>query len=322
MKLNIAKLIAVIFIALLYTQMSAQTQNIKLIQEPGVFTTTSLELTEGDYQFEIANQGVGHEVGFVLVPKGKYDAAHHIKEAYVTAAVPAGSSSLTKVVSLSTGEYEYFCPLNPTAKYPLTVADGVKNVKLTQTPGKFQNESVSLGEGQYQFEIINDGVNHEVGFVLVPKGKYDAADHIKAAYVKTPVAPGKSSLTSVVNLSAGEYEYFCPLNPTEKYPLTVSDKVQSVKLTQTPGKFANEVVSLSAGQYQFEIVNDGVNHEVGFVLVPKGKYDAADHIKAAYVKAPVAKGTSSLTDVVTLSAGSYEYFCPLNPTEKYALEVK
>jgi len=96
----------------------------------------------------------------------------------------------------------------------------VENVKLTQTVGKFTTENLTLAPGKYQFEIANSDVDHEVGFVLVPKGKYDAADHIKAAYVKAPVAQGSSSMTSVVDLAAGEYEYFCPLNPTPKYSLT------------------------------------------------------------------------------------------------------
>jgi plastocyanin len=296
-------------------------ENIKLTQIPGEFKTESLTLEEGTYQFEIENEGVDHEVGFVLVPKGKYDAANHIKAAYVIAPAATGKSSMTNIVSLKTGEYEYFCPLNPTEKYSLTVGTP-ESIKLTQVPGKFETESLIVKEGTYQFEIENKGVDHEVGFVLVPKGKYDAANHIKAAYVSAPVATGKSSLTSFVSLEAGEYEYFCPLNPTEKYPLTVSDKVKSIKLTQIPGEFETESLSLKAGQYQFEIANKGVNHEVGFVLVPKGKYDATNHIKAAYVKAPVPTGKSSLTSVVSLEAGEYEYFCPLNPTDKYALTIE
>lgn len=98
-----------------------------------------------------------------------------------------------------------------------------EQVDLTQTTGVFDKTSLSLEKGQYQFNIINDGVDHEVGFVLVPKGKYDQKDHIQTAYVKAPVATGKNSLTSIVNLEAGEYEYFCPLNPTPKYSLTVTN---------------------------------------------------------------------------------------------------
>ena len=82
---------------------------------------------------------------------------------------------------------------------------------------------MTVSEGSYQFEIANEGVGHNVGFVLVPKGMYDASKHIKAAYVKAPVADGSSSMTNIVNLKAGEYEYFCPMNPTPKYSLTVTD---------------------------------------------------------------------------------------------------
>lgn len=203
------------------------------------------------------------------------------------------------------------------------LAAQTQQVDLTQIPGAFKTSELALESGTYQFNIINEGVDHEVGFVLVPKGKYEATDHIKAAYVKAPAAPGKNSLTNEVVLSAGEYEYFCPLNPTEKYSLTVHDKVKTVSLEQRPGVFSKkDKLTLKAGTaYQFQISNQGVDHEVGFVLVPKGKYDAADHIKAAYVKETVATGKKSLTDVLTLEAGEYEYFCPMNPTPKYSLTV-
>lgn len=197
-----------------------------------------------------------------------------------------------------------------------------QQVNLTQQPGIFKTAELELESGSYQFNIINEGVDHEVGFVLVPKGKYEAADHIKEAYVKAPVAPGKNSLTGQLTLAAGEYEYFCPLNPTPKYSLKVHNKVETVRLEQTPGVFNKSNLTLKAGDaYQFEIANQGVDHEVGFVLVPKGKYEMSDHITAAYVKAPVATGKNSLTNVLTLEAGEYEYFCPLNPTPKYNLTV-
>lgn len=202
------------------------------------------------------------------------------------------------------------------------VSAQTQKVDLTQVPGTFKTENLALEAGTYQFNIINESVDHEVGFVLVPKGKYETTDHITAAYVTAPVAEGKNSLTGEVKLAAGEYEYFCPLNPTPKYSLTVHDKVKTVRLEQTPGMFSTENLTLKAGNaYQFQIANQGVDHEVGFVLVPKGKYDMAHHINAAYVKAPVATGKNSLTNVLTLEAGEYEYFCPLNPTPKYSLKV-
>lgn len=220
MKTNILKMLALVLISFSFLQVDAQVQNVTLEQTDGAFVVQALTLSPGDYQFEIANNGVDREVGFVLVPKGKYDAADHIKAAYVKSPVATDKSSKTDVVTLSAGEYEYFCPLNPTPKYTLTVS-AIETVKLTQVPGEFETKNITLAEGQYEFEIANSSVDHEVGFVLVPKGKYDAADHIKAAYVKAPVATGKSSKTNVVTLTAGEYEYFCPLNPTPKYTLTV-----------------------------------------------------------------------------------------------------
>ncbi len=96
-------------------------QTIQLEQTKGAFTQQSLTLDKCSYVFEIANNGVGHDVGFVLAPKGKTDQAHHIKEAYVTQVVATGEKQLTGTVSLEPGEYVYFCPLNPTPEYTLIV---------------------------------------------------------------------------------------------------------------------------------------------------------------------------------------------------------
>lgn len=212
---------AMLFFFTLLNVSNAQLSNITLDQTPGEFTIKSLTLSPGDYQFEIANNGVDHEVGFVLAPKGKTDAANHIKEAYVKAPAKPNTSSMTNVVSLAEGDYVYFCPLNPTEHYNLTVKSPVKNIKLEQTVGAFSTTSLDLKAGKYQFEIVNNGVDHEVGFVVAPKGKTDQANHITEAYVKAPVKDGSSSMTNVVNLTRGEYVYFCPLNPTKEYSLTV-----------------------------------------------------------------------------------------------------
>jgi len=216
-----SKLLFTTIVALCFNYATAQVELINLEQTAGVFTTESVNLAEGQYQFNISNNNVGHDVGFVLVPKGKYSAENHIKDAYVKAPVKNGLKSLTSVVNLEAGEYEYFCPMNPTPKYSLTVHEGVDNLKLSQVDGAFKVQSLTVSEGLYQFEIGNSGVDHEVGFVLVPKGKYSQENHIQEAYVKAAVPNGKSSMTNIVNLKAGEYEYFCPLNPTPKYSLTV-----------------------------------------------------------------------------------------------------
>ena len=219
MKKGLSSLVAMLFLSI--TISIAQVQEVALEQTKGKFNTESLTLTPGEYQFNVSNAGVDHEVGFVLVPAGQYEMTDHIKEAYVSAPVPTGKNSLTSVVNLEPGTYEYFCPMNPTPKYTLTVVDGVEKIRLGQVPGTFKVKSLTVAEGSYQFEIANNGVDHEVGFVLVPKGKYNATDHIKAAYVTAPVADGSTSLTGIVELAKGEYEYFCPLNPTDKFSLSV-----------------------------------------------------------------------------------------------------
>ena len=101
-----------------------------------------------------------------------------------------------------------------------------------------------------------------------------------------------------------------------------AQKVETVKLTQVEGAFEETELMLEAGTYVFEVANDGVDHEVGFVIVPKGKTEMSDHIKEAYVQEMIADGKTSTSKEVTLAAGEYEYFCPMNPTPHYALVVK
>lgn len=94
-------------------------QVISLEQTKGAFTQQTLTLEEGDYIFEIANNNVGHQVGFVLAPKSNPEA--HIKTAYVTKAVENNSKERSNKTTLAKGEYVYFCPLNPTPQYTLIV---------------------------------------------------------------------------------------------------------------------------------------------------------------------------------------------------------
>ena len=73
-----------------------EVQTIQLEQTKGAFTQQSLTLDQGSYVFEISNNGVGHDVGFVLAPKGKTDQAHHIQEAYVSQAVATGEKTVNR----------------------------------------------------------------------------------------------------------------------------------------------------------------------------------------------------------------------------------
>ena len=114
-----------VFIAALFvaaTSFAQDAEKVSLVQTPGKFETTELTLEAGKpYVFEIANQGIDHNVGFVVAPKGKTDQKNHVKEAYVTKAVADGETSISNVVTLEKGEYVYFCPLNPTPQYTIIV---------------------------------------------------------------------------------------------------------------------------------------------------------------------------------------------------------
>lgn len=92
----------------------------------------------------------------------------------------------------------------------------VKTLALEQTKGEFTQKQITVNEGTYIFEISNNGVGHNVGFVLVEKGKdiSKPENHIKTAYVTAQVETGKMQTSKEVTLTKGEYVYFCPLNPT------------------------------------------------------------------------------------------------------------
>lgn len=102
-----------------------------------------------------------------------------------------------------------------------SIAQEATTIKLEQTEGDFNIKGLTLEAGEYVFEIANNGVDHEVGFVIAPKGMTDQEHHIKEGYVKEAVKDGKTSTSNIVKLAPGEYVYFCPLNPTPQYTITV-----------------------------------------------------------------------------------------------------
>lgn len=92
----------------------------------------------------------------------------------------------------------------------------VKTISLEQTSGEFTQKQITVSEGTYVFDISNNGVGHDVGFVLVKKGKdvKNPENHIQTAYVTQPVKTGTTQSSNPTTLEKGEYVYFCPLNPT------------------------------------------------------------------------------------------------------------
>jgi plastocyanin len=108
------------------------------------------------------------------------------------------------------------------AMFQNATAQKVKTIKLEQTTGEFDKTELNLKAGKtYQFEVTNNGVDHEVGFVLAPANNTEMAGHIKEAYLKNTVMDGKSAMSGEVTLEAGEYVFFCPMNPTPQYKVMV-----------------------------------------------------------------------------------------------------
>ena len=287
---NLSTVTALIF-GLVFS-LQAQVNQINLAQTKGEFNVKSLNLTPGEYQFEIANNGVAHEVGFVLAPKGKTSAEHHIKEAYVTSPVKNGSSSKTNVVTLEAGEYVYFCPLNQTEHYSLTVAE-------------FGDASMLKEVDENQKKMMKGDAMSEKEAMIKKESMMK-----KEAMMEKEAMMKKESMKKEAMMEKGD-----AMSHKET-------KARQIKLVQTKGEFKTKSLNLEAGLYQFEIANMGVGHDVGFVIAPKGQTDASHHIKEAYVTSPVKDGTSSMTNVVSLEPGTYVYFCPLNKTEQYELVVK
>lgn len=100
------------------------------------------------------------------------------------------------------------------------------------------------------------------------------------------------------------------------------EKTNVIKLSQTDGKFVVESMTVEAGKFIFEVLNNGVDREVGFVLVPMKNGKEGEHIKAAYLANAVKDGQTARSQVVDLKPGTYSYFCPLNPTPHYTIVVK
>lgn len=96
-------------------------------------------------------------------------------------------------------------------------------INLEQVSGEFTNGDITLKAGTYSFEVTNNGVDHEVGLVVAPK-KEDITpeDHLQNAYVSEVVKDGETKASKgEVTLEKGEYVFFCPLNPTPQYTITV-----------------------------------------------------------------------------------------------------
>jgi plastocyanin len=130
---------------------------------------------------------------------------------------------MKKVISIFVMVIAFTLTTNAQDNMMKTDKIAVKTVSLEQTKGVFTQQGVTLKEGSYVFEISNNNVGHDVGFVLIKKGT-DASkpeNHIKTAYVTEVVGNNKTQKSNITVLEKGEYIYFCPMNPTPQYTLTV-----------------------------------------------------------------------------------------------------
>lgn len=106
---------------------------------------------------------------------------------------------------------------------------------------------------------------------------------------------------------------------------TMEKNVTIIELIQTEGQFETQELHLTAGKYQFRVVNKNVDKDLGFVI-QKEEDKNSDLMKTAiptsFTTAYVKKGDVQYTGIVELKKGSYVYSCPLNPTPHYKLTVK
>ena len=185
---------------------------INLSQVEGEYTNQLLNLTPGDYIFEVTNDGVDKDLGFYLQDnKGAQVANSGLAEL-----IGNGKTSRTGVVSLAEGSFRYSCPLNPTPRYTINVG-APQVVKLTQKEGVYNEGQLDLSPGYYVFEVTNTEVAKDLGFYL-----QDAEGaQVKDSGLKKLVGKGQTNTSGVVFLAPGQYQYSCPLNPTPHYTVTV-----------------------------------------------------------------------------------------------------
>ncbi|MEM9835849.1 MAG: hypothetical protein AAF828_05075 [Bacteroidota bacterium] len=90
-----------------------------------------------------------------------------------------------------------------------------------------------------------------------------------------------------------------------------------IQLSQTEGQYETTALNLAPGNYIFEVTNRNVDKDLGFFLQNEDDAQVAN----SGLSALVGQGETSRTGVVTLTEGSYQYSCPLNPTPHYAINV-
>jgi plastocyanin len=105
-----------------------------------------------------------------------------------------------------------------------TTEKNVTIIELVQTPGVFNTQELNLKPGKYQFRIVNQNVDHDLGFVIqkaTDTGKDVTKFHVANSFTTKTVKAGEAAYTGVIDLTKGNYTYVCPLNPTPHYKIKV-----------------------------------------------------------------------------------------------------
>ncbi|MFT4750810.1 MAG: hypothetical protein ACI819_001255 [Neolewinella sp.] len=185
---------------------------VELSQVAGEYTTTQLNLVPGDYIFEVTNTEVDKDLGFYLQDK---DGAQ-VTNSSLTKLVGNGKTSRTGVVTLTEGNFQYSCPLNPTPHYAVNVGTP-QTIKLSQNEGVYNEGNLELAAGYYVFEVTNKKVAKDLGFYL----QDETGAQVQESGLKELVGKGETNKSGLVFLAPGTYQYSCPLNPTPHYTVTV-----------------------------------------------------------------------------------------------------
>jgi hypothetical protein len=114
--------------------------------------------------------------------------------------------------------------ISVTTAFGQTNEKNVTIIELAQTPGEFTTQELNLTEGKYQFRVVNQNVDKELGFVIqkaTDQGKDVMKNHVENSFASKTVKKGEAAYTGVVDLKKGEYVYICPLNPTPHYKIKV-----------------------------------------------------------------------------------------------------
>lgn len=111
------------------------------------------------------------------------------------------------------------------------IIEGVTLIKLAQVPGEYETTELNLPPGKYIFEVVNKNVDKGLGFWLTPTDNPKA--QVTNSGLSKLVGKGEVARTGLVELSAGEYQYSCPLNPTPHYSIHVQAGEASATTTKT-----------------------------------------------------------------------------------------